>query len=103
MRPAVTSPQQADARPQERPAAAVLSFRGAGVRLGGREIWRDVDFDLAPGEFVAVLGPNGSGKSTLIKVALGLQPLSQGRVEVLGRGVSRGNRQVGYLPQRHSF
>jgi zinc/manganese transport system ATP-binding protein len=82
---------------------AVLAFRGAGVRLGGRWIWRDVDLEVAPGEFVAVLGPNGAGKSTLLKTVLGLLPLSAGTLHVLGAPVHRGDRNIGYLPQRRSF
>jgi zinc/manganese transport system ATP-binding protein len=83
--------------------SAVLSFRRAGVRLGGRWIWRDVDLDVAAGEFVAVLGPNGAGKSTLLKAVLGLLPLSGGELHVLGTPVRRGDRSIGYLPQRRSF
>ena len=82
---------------------ATLSFRGAGVRLGGRWIWRDVDLDVAAGEMVAVLGPNGAGKSTLLKSVLGLMPLAAGTLEVLGAPVRRGDRSIGYLPQRRSF
>jgi zinc/manganese transport system ATP-binding protein len=58
---------------------------------------------VSSGEFVAVLGPNGAGKSTLIKAMLGLVPLRQGSVAVLGRPAQRGNAQIGYLPQRRSF
>ncbi|HWW09391.1 MAG TPA: metal ABC transporter ATP-binding protein [Candidatus Acidoferrales bacterium] len=87
-----------------KPAPAIaLSFRGAGVRLGGRWIWRDVDLDVEQGDFVAVVGPNGAGKSTLLKAILGLLPLSSGSVEILGHPATRGNRDVGYLPQRRSF
>jgi zinc/manganese transport system ATP-binding protein len=73
------------------------------VQLGGRPIWQDVTFQVRSGEFIAILGPNGAGKSTLMKSLLGLVPLSEGRVTVLGESVRRGNVQVGYLPQRHSF
>ena len=85
------------------PDGPVISFAGASARLGGRTIWRDVDLDIAQGEFVAILGPNGAGKSTLIRAVLGLIPLSAGSVRVFGRPVRRGNDEVGYLPQRRSF
>jgi zinc/manganese transport system ATP-binding protein len=96
-------PRAAEAPPRVRTAAAVLSFRHAGVRLGGRWIWRGVDLDVAAGEFVAVLGPNGAGKSTLLRTVLGLLPLSHGTLQVLGTPVHRGDRNTGYLPQRRSF
>lgn len=81
----------------------VLAAEYAGVRLGGRVIWRDLSFEVYAGEFIAILGPNGAGKSTLLKVLLGMLPLSEGSVRVLGAPVRRGNARVGYLPQRRSF
>jgi zinc/manganese transport system ATP-binding protein len=73
------------------------------VRLKGREIWHDVSFTVQSGEFIAILGPNGAGKSTLLKALLGLLPISQGELTVLGEPVRRGSAAVGYLPQRRTF
>ena len=63
-------------------------------------LWRDLNLDVAAGEFVAILGPNGSGKSTLLKVLLGLVPLTEGTVHVAGCAATRGNADVGYIPQQ---
>ena len=49
----------------------VLSVQEAALAFGERVLWRDLDLDLFPGEFLAVLGPNGAGKSTLLKAVLG--------------------------------
>jgi zinc/manganese transport system ATP-binding protein len=73
---------------------------GAGLRLGRRALWSDVDLDLQPGEFLAVLGANGSGKTSLLQVLLGLRPLSSGTAAVLGRPPGRDSRRVGYVPQQ---
>jgi zinc/manganese transport system ATP-binding protein len=81
----------------------VVAFESASIRLGGRIIWSDVTFDVAPGEFVAILGPNGVGKSTLVKAALGLLPMAGGSALVLGRAPGESGRQIGYLPQRRNF
>jgi zinc/manganese transport system ATP-binding protein len=84
-------------------AVDAVHFERASVRLGGRIIWSDVTLRVAPGEFVAILGPNGVGKSTLVKAALGLLPLHNGTVQVLGRPPGASGRVIGYLPQRRSF
>jgi zinc/manganese transport system ATP-binding protein len=84
-------------------AASAISLRGAEVMIGGRTVWRAVDLEVAPGEFVAVLGPNGVGKSTLLKAILGLLPASSGQIEVLGRPAGEAGHDIGYLPQRRSF
>ena len=49
-----------------------LSVRGITVTVGDSALVRDVSFDLAPGEFIALIGPNGAGKTTLLRAALGL-------------------------------
>jgi zinc/manganese transport system ATP-binding protein len=78
-------------------------MRHGAVRLAGRTIWADVDFEVAAGEFVAVLGPNGVGKSTLIKTVLGQIPLAAGELRVLDQSPGRANHDIGYLPQRRAF
>jgi zinc/manganese transport system ATP-binding protein len=83
--------------------ATTVRLRTAGLTYGSRTLWQDVDLDVAPGEFVAVLGPNGSGKSSLIKVLLGLTALSSGSVEVCGVAPRRGSNVVGYVPQHTGF
>jgi zinc/manganese transport system ATP-binding protein len=80
-----------------------LSFRSARVDLGGKTVWRDVTLDVPEREFVAILGPNGVGKSTLLNAILGLVPLTEGEIDVLGRPPGESNHEIGYLPQRRSF
>jgi zinc/manganese transport system ATP-binding protein len=82
---------------------SAVVFKDAGVRLGGRTIWSHVDLDVVQGQFVAVLGPNGAGKSTLIKAILGMVPLAEGSVTVLGGSPGSTGRDIGYLPQRRNF
>jgi ABC-2 type transport system ATP-binding protein len=71
----------------------VLSVRDLAKRYGEREALRDVSFDAAPGELVAVVGPNGAGKTTLLSILAGIQRPSTG-------SVSRTPREVGWVPQQ---
>jgi zinc/manganese transport system ATP-binding protein len=100
----VTTTSSAASTSTEAPSATpVVDARRAAVVLGGREVWRDVDLSVPPGQFVAVLGPNGAGKSSLVRAILGLLPLSGGSLAVLGAPAGARNADIGYLPQRRSF
>lgn len=81
----------------------VVDLKQASARIGGREIWSQVDVDVASGEFVAVLGPNGAGKSTLLKAVLGIQAITGETVQVFGAAPGVHNSRIGYLPQRRAF
>ena len=84
----------------ETPAAGrVVSLEQVSVRLGGRLIQGSMSFSVEEGEFLAVLGPNGAGKTTLLRLLLGQISPSSGTISVFGRPPSKGNRQIGYVPQ----
>ena len=78
---------------------SVLDVQNVAIVLGGRTIWKNATFEIEPGTITAVLGPNGSGKSTLLNLILGLVPLSNGSLNVLGASPHRGNRRVGFMAQ----
>jgi ABC-2 type transport system ATP-binding protein len=73
-------------------ASPAIAAAGISKRYGRREALRDVSFEAAPGEVVAVIGPNGAGKTTLLSILAGIQPPSAGTV-------SRPPREVGWVPQ----
>lgn len=56
---------------------------------GGNNILNCLNFDIAKGEFVAIIGQNGAGKTTLLKQLNGLLKPSEGKVLVNGLDVSR--------------
>jgi ABC-type lipoprotein export system ATPase subunit len=70
-----------------------LSFRGVSrvYRTGAgspRFALRDVSFELAAGQRIAVVGRSGSGKSTLLHLAAGIDLASAGAVAVEGRDLA---------------
>ncbi|GIG89310.1 ABC transporter ATP-binding protein [Plantactinospora endophytica] len=73
------------------------TFRG---KSGTVEALRDINLDVADGEFLAVIGRSGCGKSTLLRIIAGLIPPSQGEVLVAGDRVARPRRDVAMVFQR---
>jgi zinc transport system ATP-binding protein len=75
-------------------SAPLIEAQGVSVRLDGREVLRDVDAAIRPGEIVTIVGPNGSGKTTLLRALIGAVPPSRGRV------VRAPGLRIGYVPQK---
>ena len=57
-----------------------LMFEDAGVVVRGVTILDHVTLTIAAGPPTVLIGPNGSGKTTILRVAMGLTPLTSGRI-----------------------
>jgi fructose transport system ATP-binding protein len=66
----------------------ILAARGLWKRFGKVTALADADFDLYPGEILAVIGDNGAGKSSLIKVLCGAYQPDAGEVYLDGERVT---------------
>lgn len=82
----------------------LLEVRHITAGYGGRDVVRDVSFDLSGGCVLGVLGANGSGKTTLIKAVCGILP-HKGRCTLDGTQLEALRpkalaRLCGYIPQR---
>ncbi|GAA4832474.1 energy-coupling factor transporter ATPase [Paenibacillus vulneris] len=66
----------------------MISIRDVSFSYFGAESneWalRDIDLDIAPNEFIALLGPNGSGKSSLSRLLNGIELPTKGAITVEG-------------------
>lgn len=79
-----------------------LSVDGLTVERGGRLLFRDLSFRVAPGEVLAVHGRNGAGKSSLLRVLAGLLEAIAGGVSFrspLADGGEGGKRRTAPFPR----
>jgi fructose transport system ATP-binding protein len=65
----------------------IMQARGLIKRFGRVTALDRADFDLYPGEVLAVIGDNGAGKSTLIKALSGALKTSEGEIRLNGKVV----------------
>jgi signal transduction histidine kinase/ABC-type multidrug transport system ATPase subunit len=75
-------------KPRDIAAAPLLRVEGLSVRFGAFRALDDVDFEVRPGETVALAGENGAGKSTLIRCIGGDISPTGGRIYIDGERVS---------------
>lgn len=84
-----------------------LMLENVGKAFAGRDAIRDISFNLAEHEFVALLGASGAGKTTLLRCVLGLLEADQGAVYVSGTRVSelhgRARRRISVIFQQFNL
>jgi osmoprotectant transport system ATP-binding protein len=83
---------------------AILRFASVGYRVNGREVLRNLTFDVEKGQTLVLLGRSGSGKTTALKMVNALLTPTSGNVLVEGRATSEWNpielrRRIGYVIQ----
>jgi len=74
-----------------------LVVEGVGKCFGDREAVRDVSFEVARGELLAIIGPNGAGKTTLLTMLAGIRKPDSGTVEQQGPNA---DKRIGWVPQQ---
>lgn len=83
---------------------SAIIFDRVAVAFAGRPALSGFSAAFEAGTVTGIVGPNGAGKTTLLRTALGLQPLREGTVSVLGRSLAEWKRDalarsIAYLPQ----
>jgi NitT/TauT family transport system ATP-binding protein len=111
----VTNQQSASAVPPVAASPAVtgqarIRVKGLAKRYGTLEVFRNIDFEVAEREIVAVVGPSGCGKTTLLRCIDGLLPHDAGeiwvgdqRVEEPIAGVAMVFQHFGLFPWKTVF
>jgi NitT/TauT family transport system ATP-binding protein len=83
--------------------AAKLSIKSLGKRFGDLEALRDINADIAHGEFISLVGPSGCGKTTLLRIVAGLETASTGEVLLDGRAVRGPGGDRGFVFQNDNL
>ena len=80
----------------------ILTFERIAKSYGPASVLDDVNLSVAPGDFMVVYGPPAAGKSVLMRILMGLERPTSGRVILRGDDVTKlaaADRNIGYVPQ----
>src|SRR5579871_1006871 len=71
-----------------------LQIKQLSKNYGSRRVVSDVDLTMEAGEILSLLGPSGCGKTTILRMIAGLVKPEQGSIQIGGRVVFDGKREV---------
>ncbi|MDE0783518.1 MAG: urea ABC transporter ATP-binding subunit UrtE [Planktomarina sp.] len=83
----------------------MMQVQNYNVSYGQSQVLHDLEFEVNPGEIVALVGRNGMGKTTLMKSLMGIVPVTQGKMLLNNEDITgflsheRVSRGVAYVPQ----
>ena len=81
----------------------ILQFKNVTKSYGDMPVLKDINLDVAEGEFVVILGFSGSGKTTLINMMAGLDQPSSGTVTFKDTPITEPGRERGVIFQSYSL
>ena len=88
---------------------AKLELKGFSKRYATSKIYavKEANLEVSKGEIFGFLGPNGAGKSTIIKSVVGIQPITEGSIEICGYDVAsnpvEAKYNIGYVPDHYAL
>ena len=79
----------------------LISINNLSFAYDQKEILKNINLKLEPGDFLAISGENGSGKTTLVKILTKELPTKRGFVEIFGEDINDFDnfQKIGYVPQ----
>ena len=88
---------------EPRAGRVILSFEGVSRRFGAVTAVDGVSFDLIQGEILTLLGPSGCGKTTTLRMAIGLERASGGRIRYRGKTMDSPGERIFTPPERRDM
>lgn len=76
-----------------------IEVRDLWFSFNGNPVLEEVNLEIYPGDFLAIIGPNGGGKTTLLKLMIGLLKPDKGSVRLFGHPPREVAHRIGYVPQ----
>ncbi len=95
--------------PMNENAGVTLQLKNFSKKYSTSKVYavRGANLEVHGGEIFGFLGPNGAGKSTIIKSIVGIQPITEGSIEVCGYDCARqpvqAKRLIGYVPDHYAL
>ena len=77
----------------------MIKIDSLNVRIGSKEILREIDLELSHGKWTCLVGPNGAGKTTLLRVILGAAEYSGSVTDNGAEVFNNHSRNVAFVPQ----
>jgi len=83
----------------------IIEVENLFLNYRGRDVLKNISFEVFQADYLALVGPNGAGKTSLIKTILGLENPTAGQIKLFGFNIKdfKSHRKLAYLPQKHEY
>jgi polar amino acid transport system ATP-binding protein len=79
-------------------ATPIITIEKVSKSFGALEVLKDLSFDVAPGEKLALIGPSGSGKTTILRILMTLETINGGMIRIEGEPLWHMPKDGGMVP-----
>lgn len=95
--------------PMDKEAGVKFALKHFSKKYAASKVYavKDANLEVYGGEIFGFLGPNGAGKSTIIKSTVGIQPITEGNIEICGFDCAKQPVQaknlIGFVPDHYAL